>query len=107
MSAGCDPNDEPDPTTVDSQTKVGISYCEHQNKIYTVLPVTLQWKTLRFVFGAALLSLTLGCSGINHTHSVSPASFFLPGLLKADPPPANDDMTLPATPTVQQVALVR
>jgi hypothetical protein len=29
-----------------------------------------------------------GCSGINSTHSVSPASFFLPGLMKADPPPA-------------------
>jgi hypothetical protein len=30
-----------------------------------------------------------GCSGINTSHSVSPASFFLPGLLQADPPPAS------------------
>ena len=27
-----------------------------------------------------------GCSGINTGGSVSPASFFLPGLMKADPP---------------------
>jgi hypothetical protein len=26
-----------------------------------------------------------GCGGINSTQSVSPASFFLPGLLRADP----------------------
>lgn len=35
--------------------------------------------------GIALLAT--GCSGINASHSVSPASFFLPGLLQADPPP--------------------
>ncbi len=26
-----------------------------------------------------------GCSGINASHSVSPASFFVPGLLKVEP----------------------
>lgn len=30
-----------------------------------------------------------GCGGINASHTVSPASFFMPGLLKADPPPTN------------------
>jgi hypothetical protein len=30
-----------------------------------------------------------GCSGINTGTSVSPASFFLPGILKADPPTTN------------------
>lgn len=44
----------------------------------------------------ALLVLGAGCSGINTTGSVSPASFFLPGLLKADPPPAHPEQALPA-----------
>jgi hypothetical protein len=30
-----------------------------------------------------------GCGGINGSQSISPASFFLPGLLKADPPQTN------------------
>jgi hypothetical protein len=30
-----------------------------------------------------------GCSGINTGGSVSPATFLLPGLLKADPPKSN------------------
>ena len=40
-----------------------------------------------------LVFLTLsgaGCSGINTGTSVSPATFFLPGLLKADPPSATN-----------------
>jgi len=47
----------------------------------------------------SILALGAGCSGINHTHSVSPASFFLPGLLKADPPPAHPDLISPTTAT--------
>jgi len=31
-----------------------------------------------------------GCSGINANGSVSPATFFLPGVMKADPPPSSD-----------------
>jgi hypothetical protein len=47
-----------------------------------------------------------GCSGINTTHSVSPASFFMPGLLQADPPaaPSTDPLPpalKPASPPVQ------
>jgi hypothetical protein len=41
----------------------------------------LQWTWL-----AALPLVFAGCSGINTTQSVSPASFFLPGLLKNDCP---------------------
>ena len=41
----------------------------------------------------ALLTATAllgaGCGGINATQSISPASFFLPGLLKAGPPSTN------------------
>jgi len=41
---------------------------------------------------AVLVVLALGstgCGGVNASQSVSPASFFLPGLLKADPPSTN------------------
>jgi len=35
-----------------------------------------------------------GCSGVNASHSVSPATFLLPGLLKTAPPkPAPTDAT--------------
>ena len=46
------------------------------------------------------LLLATGCSGINTSHSVSPASFFLPGLLQADPPsaPANEQVPLAEQP---------
>ena len=40
-----------------------------------------------------LVFLTLagaGCSGINTGATVSPATFFLPGLMKADPPAATN-----------------
>jgi hypothetical protein len=30
--------------------------------------------------------LVAGCGGINATHSVSPASFLLPGIMKVEPP---------------------
>jgi hypothetical protein len=69
--------------------------------------VKLHWKFLRLAAFPALLLLAGGCGGINASQSVSPASFFLPGLLKADPPSA------PSTPAglqpepVQQVAQVR
>jgi hypothetical protein len=35
---------------------------------------------------AALVLTSAGCSGVNTSQSVSPASFFLPGLLKNDAP---------------------
>jgi len=52
----------------------------------------------------ALLLLNSGCSGINVTKSVSPATFLLPGLLKDDPRPVNPDETLPATEVPNQLA---
>jgi len=55
--------------------------------------------------GAALLVLAAGCSGINTSHSVSPASFFMPGLLKVEPPPATNEVTLPETLAAKPVAL--
>ena len=47
-----------------------------------------------------------GCSGINAGGSVSPASFFLPGLMKDDPPagaPAPVAVVVP----LNQLALAR
>jgi hypothetical protein len=45
---------------------------------------------LWFAGFAALALFGAGCSGINTTQSISPATFFLPGLhfLQADPTPA-------------------
>jgi hypothetical protein len=48
--------------------------------------VRLKWFFLRLVLLAALPLAVAGCSGINASHSVSPASFFLPGLLKNNAP---------------------
>jgi len=50
------------------------------------------------------LLLGAGCSGINTTQSVSPATFLLPGLLQADPPPAHPDRVLPADEPLTEVA---
>ena len=47
-----------------------------------------------------------GCSGINASTSISPASFFLPGLLKADPPAATNAPVAVSAP-VQQLAQAR
>jgi hypothetical protein len=52
---------------------------------------------------AALAVLVTGCSGINMSRSVSPASFFLPGLMKADPKVVPADPTLPAVPSEKAV----
>jgi len=41
------------------------------------------------------LLLTVGCSGIHASKSISPATFLLPGLMKADPPAQHPDATLP------------
>jgi hypothetical protein len=53
-----------------------------------------------------ILSLT-GCGGISASPSVSPASFFLPGLLKAEPQQPQPDTTVPDQKPVQQVAQVQ
>jgi len=52
----------------------------------------------------ALLLVGAGCSGINMSKSISPASFLLPGLLKADPPPANPERELPAEEHAREIA---
>jgi hypothetical protein len=55
------------------------------------------------MWGGVIL-LGAGCSGINTSQSVSPASFLLPGLLQADPPPAHPDLILPANEPTTETA---
>jgi hypothetical protein len=48
--------------------------------------VRLSWNFLRLTLLAVLPLAGAGCSGINASQSVSPASFFLPGLIRNDAP---------------------
>jgi hypothetical protein len=48
--------------------------------------VLLNGKFLVVAMIPVLVLISVGCSGINTTQSISPATFFLPGLMKADPP---------------------
>jgi hypothetical protein len=66
------------------------------------------WKQLRLAMASAMILLgATGCGGINASHSISPASFFLPGLLKADPQPVQPDVTVPKPEPAMQVALAQ
>ncbi|HEV2394272.1 MAG TPA: hypothetical protein VG146_18120 [Verrucomicrobiae bacterium] len=56
----------------------------------------LNWKILRLAALALLLATVAGCGGLTASKSISPASFFLPGFLQADPPPAHPESTTPA-----------
>ena len=49
---------------------------------------------MRLAIGACLLVLAAGCSGINHTQSVSPATFLLPGLLQNTAPQPGETLPL-------------
>jgi hypothetical protein len=50
--------------------------------------VRINGKIIWLASVAGLALLASGCSGINTGTTVSPASFFLPGLMKADPAPS-------------------
>ena len=54
----------------------------------------------------AVALLGVGCGGINASQSVSPASFFMPGLLKASPPSTNS-MPVMLIEKSNQIASVR
>ncbi len=53
-----------------------------------------------------LALLVAGCGGINASQGVSPASFFLPGLMRADPPAATNAPVAGSGPS-GQFALIR
>ncbi|MCL4786220.1 MAG: hypothetical protein KJ070_05410 [Verrucomicrobia bacterium] len=71
----------------------------------------IHWKSCRLAACAALLTLAAGCSGINASHSISPATFLLPGLLKAEPQrpaePAPAILDTPDAGAVRQFAQAR
>jgi hypothetical protein len=48
--------------------------------------VKLNWNFLWLAMLAVLALSTAGCGGISAGQTISPASFFLPGLLKNDAP---------------------
>ena len=53
------------------------------------------WKSVRLAtLTASLAALGAGCSGINTSHSVSPATFLMPGLMQTTPA-----RTLPVAPS--------
>jgi hypothetical protein len=56
---------------------------------------------------AAGACLCTGCGGISATKSFSPASFFLPGLMRADPAPVLPPAAIPTNQPVVVVALSR
>jgi hypothetical protein len=64
---------------------IGIKSCHHIGLIYTGR-VRLNWNFPQLAMLAFVTLWGAGCSGINASGSVSPATFFMPGLMKADPP---------------------
>jgi hypothetical protein len=64
-----------------------IRSCHRGEVIYTP-QVRLNWSFVWLCLLAVLAYFGAGCGGINASKSVSPASFFLPGIMKAVPPPS-------------------
>lgn len=62
-----------------------ISSC-HRGEVFYTRQVRLCQRELWLLWLAAWPLVFGGCSGINASQSVSPASFFLPGLLKNECP---------------------
>jgi len=54
--------------------------------------VRLIWNFRWLALATALPLLLAGCGGIAASQSVSPASFFLPGLMQALPPVADTNL---------------
>jgi hypothetical protein len=63
----------------------------------------LNWKFLCLALGTVSLLFGAGCSGINASKSISPATFLLPGLMRAEPPPASPDRATPLAEPENQI----
>jgi len=85
-------------------TMWSIRGCHRVGLIYT-RQVRINRNLPALVMLMALALCSTGCGGINASQSVSPASFFLPGLLKADLPSTNAPAAL--TENSREVALIR
>lgn len=66
------------------------------------LHVNSKVNVVRVAFLVGVTSLAAGCGGIAATHSVSPATFFLPGLGQVEPPKSSPAAveSLPVSPEV-------
>ena len=84
-----------------------INCCHHVDPNYT-RQVRLNWKSLRLaIIPVFVLVLATGCSGINASGSVSPATFLLPGLGQARPEPVQPTSAVPASETAHLLAQSR
>ena len=52
---------------------------------------------LVIIAASFLVALSAGCGGVNTTHSVSPATFFLPGLMQVTPTKTEPLASAPAS----------
>ena len=71
-----------------------IRGCHRGGLIYT-RQVRITRNLLALALWLALALGGTGCGGVNASQSVSPASFLLPGLMKAGPPATNAPAALP------------
>ena len=62
----------------------------HSGAVNYTRQVRLKWKILWLAIPAAFVLFGAGCGGVNTGGSVSPASFFLPGLMRNDAPVATN-----------------
>jgi hypothetical protein len=72
----------------------GIKSC-HRVRLFYTGQVRLNWNFLGLAMLMVLTLFSAGCSGINAGASVSPATFLLPGIMKAGPPKTNAPVLLP------------
>jgi hypothetical protein len=69
--------------------------------------VRLNWKFLRLAMLTALAVSLTGCGGVNVGGSVSPATFFLPGVMNTVPAPAATGQPMLASKPFPQLAQAR
>lgn len=67
----------------------------------------INWKLARASGVLVALAFGLGCSGINTSQSVSPASFLIPGLLQVPVRPNHPGLENPEQTVATALALAR
>ncbi len=65
--------------------------------------MTLDRVLLQAAMGWLMVLLVTGCGGFQASHSVSPASFLLPGVQNTPPPPDPGDALTNSVPAVSLV----
>lgn len=63
-----------------------IQYCHGACPLYSSGLMTKAKRVFRILGLVAAAVLVTGCSGVNYTHGVSPATFLLPGLVNNEEP---------------------